>query len=314
MTINHNIHRIMGTLLVADVGLLVLSGIPTFKHADDGWKSAVGAGAWLAFIGVSIALIGLAVATLVRRRRRSDDRGAVQAVTTGSVGKGRRPALWGAAALIAAMVADLVETVIDPASSGEAARVFHATVQHHTLMVLCGYLLLASAIFVLPGVLLLTSDIRARGSRLGTTAVVLGFMGALGHTALATAYLAWASMPGERADDPQVMAALDRMMSSAAIAPLAIGFIAFPLGIIATHGALLRARVSPRWLLAPVLAAPVAAILSPGGDVVGTAVALVLLLIATAVVAVRIAGGSTARSDASAPLTSGRLVSASAAS
>ena len=121
-------------------------------------------------------------------------------------------------------------------------------------------------------------------------------------------------MPGERADDPQVMAALDRMMSSAAIAPLAIGFIAFPLGIIATHGALLRARVSPRWVLAPVLAAPVAAILSPGGDVVGTTIALVLLLFATAVVAVRIARGSTARSDATAPLPSGRMVPATAAS
>ena len=151
MTNNRSIHRIMGTLLVADVGLLVLSGIPPFKHADAGWKSAVGAGAWLAFIGVSISLIGLAVATLVRRRRRSGDRGAVQAVTTRTVDKGRRTALWGAAALIAAMVADLVETVIDPASSGEAAGVFHAAVQHHTLMVLCGYLLLASAIFVSPG-------------------------------------------------------------------------------------------------------------------------------------------------------------------
>jgi hypothetical protein len=313
MTINRNIHRIMGMLLIADVGLLVLSGIPTFKQADDGWKWAVGAGTWLGFIGVAITLIGLSVATLVRRRC-SDNRGAVLTVTTTGVDRGRRSALWGAAALIAAMVADLVETVVDPASSGETAGVFQATVQHRELMVLCGYLLLASAIFVLPGVLLLTQDIREHGRRLRRAAVVLGFMGALGHTALATAYLAWASMPGERADDPQVMAALDRIMSSAAIAPLAIGFVAFPLGIIATHGALLRARVAPQWVLAPVLTAPVAAIVSPGGNVAGTTIALVLLLFSTAVVAVRIARGSTAMSDAPGQPPLGRLLSTPAAS
>lgn len=310
---NRNIRRTMGTLLVADVGLLVLSGIPTFKQADDGWKAVVGAGAWLGFIGVAITLIGLAVATLLRRRR-SDGREAVRAVTTTEADRRRRSALWGAAALIAAMVADLVETVVDPASSGESADVFQAAVHHHDRTVLCGYLLLASAIFVLPGVFLLTQGIRERGRRLRKAAVALGFMGALGHTVLATAYLTWASMPGERADDPQVMAALDRTMSSAAIAPLAIGFIAFPLGIIATHGALLRARVAPRWVLAPVLMAPVAAIVSPGGNVAGTTIALVLLLISTAVVAVRIARGSAARSDAPGQPSSGRLLSAPVAS
>jgi hypothetical protein len=310
---NRSIYRIMGTLLVADVVLLVLSGIPTFKQADEGWKHAVGTGAWVGFVALAVGLIGLAVATVVRRRH-TEGRDAVGAAAATPVDRGRRTALWGAAALIAAMLADLVETVIDPASTGEVADVYNAAAHDHGRMVLCGYLLLASAVFVFPGVFLLTQGARARGSRLRQTAVGLGFMGALGHTALATAYLAWASMPGDRADDPQVTAAIDRIMGSGAIAPLAIGFIAFPLGIIAAHGALIRARVSPRWMLAPVLGAPVAAIVSPGGDVAGTTIALVLLLFSTAVVAVRIARGSTTTSDASAQPASGRMLPATTAS
>jgi hypothetical protein len=242
------------------------------------------------------------------------NRGTTQPAATTAVDRGRRTALWGAAALIAAMLADLAETVLDPASSGEVTDVYQAAAHGHARMVLCGYLLLASAVFVFPGVLLLTQGIRARGRRVRKVAVGLGFMGALGHTALATAYLAWATMPGERADEPQVTAAMDRMMSSAAIAPLAIGFIAFPLGIIATHGALLRAGLSPRWVLAPVLAAPVAAIVSPGGDVAGTTIALVLLLFSTAVVASRIARGPTATSEATAEPSSGLMAPLTTAS
>ncbi len=291
MNSNHNLRRIMGTLLVTDVGLLVLSGIPTFEQADEGWKSFVGTASWLGFVLVSTVLLGLAAVTVWHRRR--PDVGATEPGGKGvAVDTGRRTALWGAAALIAAMLADLAETVLDPASSGEAARVVDASVHHHSAMVLCGYLLLASAIFIFPGVFLLTRGLRDRGRRLGRVAVALGFMGALGHAALATAYLVWASMPTAGADDAQLVATLDHVMSSAAVAPLAIGFIAFPLGIVATLGALIRARVAPRWVLIPVVAAPLSAIVSPGGDVAGTSIALLLLLFSTAVVAVRIARGS----------------------
>ena len=276
---NLNINRIMGALLVTDLGLLAISGIPAFKQADDGWKWAVGGAAWLGFVVLSVALIGLAGGTLWRRRR---SRGVV-------VDRGRRTALLGAAALAAAMLADLAEFVLDPASSGKASQIVQASVEHHDKMVICGYLLLASSIFLFPGVYFLTRGLRERGRRPGQAAVVLGFMGALGHAALATAYLAWAAMAGEGTDQAPMVAIVDRMSSSASIAPLAIGFLAFPFALVATQGALIRARVAPLWLLAPVVAAPVSAIAVPG--TAGTGIALVLLLFSTAVVAARIARG-----------------------
>ncbi len=277
---NLNINRIMGALLVTDLGLLAISGIPAFKQADDGWKWAVGGAAWLGFVVLSVALIGLAGGTLWRRRR---SRGVV-------VDRGRRTALLGAVALAAAILADLAEFVLDPASSGKASQIVQASVEHHDKMVICGYLLLASSIFVFPGVYFLTRGLRERGRRLGQAAVVLGFMGALGHAALATAYLAWAAMPGEGTDQAPMLAIVDRMSSSASIAPLAIGFLAFPFALVTTQGALIRARVAPLWLLATVVAAPVSAIAVP--DTAGTGIALVLLLFSTAVVAARIARGT----------------------
>ena len=74
------------------------------------------------------------------------NRRATRPAAATEVDRGRRAALWGAAALIAAMLADLAETVFDPASSGEATDVYEAAVHDHGRMVLCGYLLLASAV------------------------------------------------------------------------------------------------------------------------------------------------------------------------
>jgi hypothetical protein len=280
MRTNLNTNRIMGALLAVDLGLLALSGIPAFKQADEGWKWAVGGAAFIGFVVLSVALIGFAGVTLWRRRRSG---GAVV------VDRARRTALVGAVLLVAAMAADLAEFVIDPASSGEATKIVQASVDHHDAMVVCGYLLLASSIFVFPGVLLLARGLHKRGRRLGQVAVVLGFVGALGHAALATAYLAWAAMgsgagAGEQA---QMVEIVDRMSSSAALAPLAIGFIAFPFALVTTLGAQIRARVAPLWLLAPVVAAPVSAIAL--NETAGTGIALVLLIASTAVVAIRVA-------------------------
>ena len=134
-----------------------------------------------------------------------------------------------------------------------------------------------------------------RGGRVAKAAIGLSFLGALGHTALGTAYLAFAAMPGDGTHEAQVVATLERTMGSPSLAPLAIGFIAFPLALIATFSALIRARVAPRWVLAPVVAAPVAAVAAPGGEVVGTSVALVLFLLSAAVVGVWIVRGPVAR-------------------
>jgi D-alanyl-D-alanine carboxypeptidase len=202
-----------------------------------------------------------------------------------------RGVMWAAAALIGAMLADLAETVFDPASSGGAAQVYDAAVAQHGRLVVSGYLLMLSALLVFPGVFGLARGVVGRGRRLAKAAIVIAFVGALGHAALAAAYLVWAAIPGGNAGEAGMVAVIDRIMGSAAVAPLGIGFVAFPVGILMLFAALLRAGVAPRWVLAPVVAAPVAAIVTPGPDYLATAVALVLLLVAAAAVTLRIARG-----------------------
>jgi D-alanyl-D-alanine carboxypeptidase len=202
-----------------------------------------------------------------------------------------RGGMWAAAALIGAMLADLAETVLDPASSGEAAHVYDAAVEQHARLILCGYLLLISALLVFPGVYGLARGVAGRGRRCANAAIAVSFLGALGHAALGGAYLMWAAIPGEGAGRTEMIAVLDRIMGSAAVAPLGIGFVAFPVGILLMFAALLRAGAAPRWVLAPVLAAPVAAIVTPGPDYLATTLALLLLLVAAVAVTVRIRRG-----------------------
>jgi hypothetical protein len=64
-----SIYRVMGALLVADVALLAVSGIPAVKHAGHGWKHVVGDVSWGGFLALSIATIALATAAIVRGRR-----------------------------------------------------------------------------------------------------------------------------------------------------------------------------------------------------------------------------------------------------
>jgi D-alanyl-D-alanine carboxypeptidase len=206
-------------------------------------------------------------------------------------------ALWAAAALVGAMVADLAETLVDPASSGEAAQVYDAAAGQHGRLLLSGYLLLVSALLVFPGVFGLARGVR-RGRRLANAAIVVSFLGALGHAALAALYFVWAAVPGGGSAESEMVAVIQRTMDSGAVKPLGIGFIAFPVCILLLFAALLRARVAPRWVLALVVAAPVAAAAAPGPESVGPALALVLLLAATAVVTIRIARGTPAAGEA----------------
>jgi D-alanyl-D-alanine carboxypeptidase len=200
-------------------------------------------------------------------------------------------ALWAAAALIGAMVADLAETLVDPASSGEAAQVYGAAAGQHGRLLVSGYLLLVSALLVFPGVFGLARGV-CRGRRLANAAIVVSFLGALGHAALAALYFVWSAVPGGGSTESEMVAVIQRTMDSGAVKPLGIGFLAFPVGILLLFAALLRARVAPRWVSALVVAAPVAAAAAPGPESAGPAVALMLLLAAAAVVTIRIARGT----------------------
>jgi hypothetical protein len=288
-------YRVMGSLLIADVALLVVSGVPAFKHADGGWRNAVGLAAWIGFMAVSVVLLAVAAVAIVRHRRSTRSDRTPKQTTTADSYTGGRAALWGAAALVAAIVADLLEAVLDPVNSGEGSRFVAAAHHDHGIFLVSAYLLLASALFLFPGVYGLARGIKGRGSRLGRAGIVVAFLGSLGHAALAAVYLVFAAMPGQGTTDAQLITAIDRVNDSASVAPLAIGFFAFPVSMLLLFAGLLRARVAPRWVVVPVVAAPIAAIAASGEA--GTSTALVLLLVATAAVTVRIVRGTPVRRD-----------------
>jgi hypothetical protein len=92
-TRNTGIYRVMGALLVADVALLVVSGVPALKHAEHGWKAVAGDVAWGGFLALSTVLIALAATALVRGRRAR--------IFTGLVVTGAVAALVAAGSLLA---------------------------------------------------------------------------------------------------------------------------------------------------------------------------------------------------------------------
>jgi hypothetical protein len=206
----------------------------------------------------------------------------------------RRAIAWGLGLLAAAMVADLVEALVDPVNSGDGAKVVAAATQHHGRMVVAAILVLLSAAFIAPAIFGLVRLLKGRGRGVGRAAMVLAVLGTLGHAALGGIYLIWASMPADAGTHAELIAALDRANDSSSVAILAPLFIAFPLSLVTFFVATVRGGLAPRWLLAPVLAAPVVGIALGGSQTAGTVAALVLLLVAAAVLATRLLGSAEA--------------------
>src|SRR5439155_1082649 len=121
---------------------------------------------------------------------------------------------WAVAAVAAAIVLDLAEDLIDPANTGTAAKVFEAASQQHGRMNASAFLLLATALCVVPGVAGLAALPAGRGRRLGWVAAALALLGGLGHAALAAMYLVWAAIPGTGATQAQLIEVVDRINSS----------------------------------------------------------------------------------------------------
>lgn len=193
----------------------------------------------------------------------------------------------GALALIGALCADLVEYVVDPTSTSTGAKVYEAAVQEQGRVVASAIALLASAMLIVPAGFLIATAIDRRGRVIGRVAAVLALLGGIGHAALAAIYLMWAGMPGDAAARDEVITALDRVRESSAILIVGPFAIAFPLSVLAIVVAAVRARIAPRWILVPALAAPVVAIVEPASSTVSTSIAIVLLLVAAAVIAGR---------------------------
>jgi hypothetical protein len=190
-----------------------------------------------------------------------------------------------AAVLVGAMLADLAETLIDPANSGDATRIYDAALSQHGRMVVSAALLLLSSALIVPGVNGIVGSLRGGARTLGRAARTLALLGAIGHGALAGVYLLWASVPGDGATRAQLIHLIDRIDSSPSLVLIFPLFIAFPAALLATFAAAVRADRAPRWVLGAGRAALALAIAQPVSDRIGTSAALVCLIAAAAGVA-----------------------------
>jgi hypothetical protein len=191
------------------------------------------------------------------------------------------------AALVGAMAADLAETLVDPANSGNATRIYDAALEQHGRMVLCAGLLLASSVLIVPGVNGIVGSFGGRARWLGRTARAFALLGAIGHGALAGVYLMWASIPGDGATRAQLIHVIERLNDSPSLVMIFPLFIAFPVALLASFGAAVRAGRAPKWVLGAAVAALGLAIAHPVSDRFATSAALLFLIAAAAGVAGR---------------------------
>jgi hypothetical protein len=187
---------------------------------------------------------------------------------------------WPLVALFGALLADLFETFVDPVNSGVSEKVYTGAV-HEGRMVASVVALLLTAL-VVPAVWGLTRPLAGRGRILGRIAACLALLGALGHAALSMLYLVWIQVPKGDADRAAMISLLDRITNAGVTGIVVPLFIAFPLAFLALFGSYVRARIASRWILVPVVAAPLCAIVLPADDVAKTGSALTCLLIASA--------------------------------
>ncbi|HST19061.1 MAG TPA: hypothetical protein VLK36_15455 [Gaiellaceae bacterium] len=187
---------------------------------------------------------------------------------------------WAVAALVGAMAADLAETLVDPANSGNATTIYDAALRSHGAMALSAGLLLLSSVLIVPGVIGVVRSLGGRALWFGRAAQAFALLGAIGHGALAGVYLMWASIPGGEASRAQLISVIERMNNSPSLVMIFPLFIAFPVALLTTYGAAVRARRAPRWVLGAAAAALVLVVAHPVSDRFSTSAALVCLIAA----------------------------------
>jgi hypothetical protein len=211
---------------------------------------------------------------------------------------------WAVAALVGAMAADLVETLVDPADSGDATKIYDAALRSHGAMVLSAGLLLLSSVLIVPGVIGVVRSLDGRAVWPGRAAQTFALLGAIGHGALGGVYLMWASIPGGEASRAQLIDVIDRMNSSPSLVMIFPLFIAFPVALLTTYGAAVRARRAANWVLGAAAAALGLAVAHPVSDRFSTSAALVCLIAAALGLVVRPSGSRSAATGDRIPTTS----------
>jgi hypothetical protein len=196
----------------------------------------------------------------------------------------------GAILLVATAVVVIAETLVDPANTDKARKIYDAAAAHPGRMIGSAYLLLLSAALVVPAVFGLVRALDGRGRTAGRIAAAAAVLGALGHSTLAGLYLFWSQLPKGNATREQMVPLLQRFNDSSAVAGLFPLIIAFGVAFLALFIAMHRARVTPRWLIVPVVIGFLADV---GGtsSVASEAIFFTLLVLAVAVLAAAVLRG-----------------------
>lgn len=134
----------------------------------------------------------------------------------------------GGLALIAAPAALLISEVTDRGSNNSAQLISYAA-QHPGLAVLSNAFLLLSSALLVPAAFAVLHLARDRGRRFAEAGAVLAVLGALGHAAFVGFSSVVLNTP--QGDHAQMVALLDRVNHSPALAPVAVCIFAFALSL-----------------------------------------------------------------------------------
>ena len=193
-----------------------------------------------------------------------------------------------AASYLGSAVALFAAEFVDPSRTGKPEELASIAIETPGRMAWGAVLLVISSALLVVGALGCARLVRGRGRRLAHTGAALSVLGALGHMSYATFALILTALPGPHPNRAEMVELIDRVDQSAAVNLVALPLILFfVLGMLILQIALVRGRIVPSWVLAPVGAAIVIEILSLG-TVASALAKQSLALTAAAVVAARV--------------------------
>lgn len=161
-----------------------------------------------------------------------------------------------AASYLGAGVALFGSEVADPSRTGKPAELARLAIDSSERMVAGAVLLTVSSALLVVGALGSARLVRGRGRRLVHVGAGMSVLGAMGHMAYATFVLILTALPATAADRSELQMLVERIDGSTAVNAVVLPLIlSFALGMLVLQVGLVRGRVVPGWVLAPVTAA-----------------------------------------------------------
>jgi len=195
--------------------------------------------------------------------------------------RGAAVALAGSALLVG------VASIVAPANSGTPEELYRLGTESAGRMTAEAYLLTASSVLLVFGVLGAARLVTDRGRIAARVAAVLGVMGALGHLAYSVFSMITLALVDSELERGDVLTGLDAVDASAGVGLLVVPLIlAYALSVLVLPIALYRGRLVPLWVVGVAAAAVLVEVVGGTGPV--GYLKYLLALAATTAIAVRI--------------------------